>query len=316
MRMAGPPEVGDVLRRVSLFAGRPARVTPVRGGLSHHIWRVDTGGRSYLLRVLDPAVSAAGLGIPPEQEIANTVAAAESGAGARVIEALPEVPALVLAFLPGRTLHADDVREPSATRRIAAACRRLHAGPRFANDFDILAKRRELRDLCARHDLRIPAGYDERQSIVDRIDRALRTTPLTARPCHNDLLPENFIDVAGDVRIVDYQLSGNNDPAFELGDIAAEADFDPDRTAALSAAYFGTENRPALEARVRLNLILSNVTWTLWFSVHHGLLRTPGSTFDYWNEAAAKWARATRDLDSPQLGRLIDAAAGRPATPL
>ena len=31
------------------------------------------------------------------------------------------------------------------------------------------------------------------------------------------------------MRIVDYQLSGNNDPAFELGDIAAEADFDPDR---------------------------------------------------------------------------------------
>ena len=48
------------------------------------------------------------------------------------------------------------------------------------------------------------------------------------------------------VRIVDYQLSGNNDPAFELGDIAAEADFDPDRRRALAAAYFGAEAAPAL----------------------------------------------------------------------
>ncbi|SNT64757.1 Thiamine kinase [Asanoa hainanensis] len=314
MRMAERPEADEVLRRVPRFAGRPVRTTPIAGGLSHHIWRVDTGGRSYLLRVLDPAVSAAGLGVSPAQEIENTLRAADSGAGARVIEVMPDVPALVLEFLPGRTLHADDVRDPATIRKIAAACRKLHTGPRFTNDFDIVAKRRELLDLCARHDLRVPAGYHDRESEVDAIARAVEQRQ--TRPCHNDLLPENFIDVAGEVRIVDYQLSGNNDPAFELGDIAAEADFDPDRTAALTAAYFGTESTPALHARVRLNLILSNVTWTLWFSVHHGLLRAPGSTFDYWNEAADKWARATNDLDAPDLGRLIDTAAGRPATPL
>jgi thiamine kinase-like enzyme len=315
MRMAERPEVDNVLRRVSLFAGRAVRATPIDGGLSHHIWRIDTGGRSYLLRVLDPAVSTAGLGIPPEQEIDNTLRAADSGAGARVIEVLPDVPALVLEFLPGRTLHAADVRDPSSIKRIAAACRRLHAGPTFANDFDILAKRRELLDICVRRGLRVPDGYHERQSIVDLIATTLSIWPLRARPCHNDLLPENFIDLAGEVRIIDYQLSGNNDPAFELGDIAAEADFDPDQTAALAAAYFGTETVSALIARVRLNLILSNVTWTLWFSVHHGLLRAPGSTFDYWNEAADKWARATSDLDAPDLGRLIDTVAGRPANP-
>ena len=119
----------------------------------------------------------------------------------------------------------------------------------------------------------------------------------------------------GDVRIVDYQLSGNNDPAFELGDIAAEADFDPDRTAALTAAYFGAETAPGLVARVRLNLVLSNVTWSLWFSVHHSLLRKPGSTFDYREEAADKWAQAVRDLDDPELGKLIDGASGRSPLP-
>ena len=133
-------------------------------------------------------------------------------------------------------------------------------------------------------------------------------------PCHNDLLPENFIDSGGVIRIIDYQLSGNNDPAFELGDIAAEADFDPDRTEALAAAYFGDELTPALAARVRLNLLLSNVTWTLWFSVHHGLLHHHTVTFDYWSEAADKWNRATGDLDAPEFGRLLDARR-RPLAP-
>jgi len=129
-------------------------------------------------------------------------------------------------------------------------------------------------------------------------------------PCHNDLLAENFIDSGAAIRIVDYQLSGNNDPCFELGDIAAEADFEPDLVEALTRAYFGDETTPALVARVRLNVLLSNVTWTLWFSIHHGLL-TRTVDFNYAEEAADKWAQAVRDLDAPDLGRLIDRAAHR-----
>jgi thiamine kinase-like enzyme len=303
--------VEDVLARVAMFSGRVVDHRRLPGGLSHQIWLVTCGGRSYVLRVLDPAVSAAGLGVPPAQEITNTLRAAESGVGARVYEVLPEVPALVLEFLPGRTLSAGDVRTPATGIRIAEACRRLHAGPPFGNDFDIIAKQHELLAICHRHDLRIPDGYLDRVSTVEEVGQALDAARLARVPCHNDLLPENFIDSGGVIRIIDYQLSGNNDPTFELGDIAAEADFDPDRTEALTAAYFGDELTPALVARVRLNLLLSNVVWTLWFSVHHGLLHHHTVTFDYWSEAADKWNRATRDLDDPGFGRLLDAAAGR-----
>src|SRR5262245_14083546 len=132
--------VEDVLGRVSMWAGQPLTHRPLTGGLSHHISRVDVRGRSYVLRVLEPAVSAAGLGVAPPLEIENTRRAAESGAGPRVYEVLPDVPALVLEFLPGRTLDPAAVREPRTIPRIAAACRRLHAGPRFDNDFDIVGK--------------------------------------------------------------------------------------------------------------------------------------------------------------------------------
>src|SRR3954471_16430650 len=104
--MCAVAAVEDVLGRVTMFAGRPVEHRRMPGGLSHQIWLVTCGGRSYVLRVLDPAGSAAGLGIPPAQEISNSLRAAESGVGARVYEVLPEVPALVLEFLPGRTLGA------------------------------------------------------------------------------------------------------------------------------------------------------------------------------------------------------------------
>jgi thiamine kinase-like enzyme len=311
--MDAVPTVDDLMDWVACWGGRAVTWAPLPGGLSHHIYRVDDdSGDSYVLRVLQPAVSAAGLGIPPEREIENTLIAAKTGVGARVIEVLPDVPAIVLEFVAGRTLGAADVRDPALAHPIAAACRRLHAGGRFSGDFDIFEKRAELLALCRRHDLALPAGYHDHDDAVQRLRVALAADPRATVPCHNDLLAENFIlETNGSVRIIDYQLAGNNDPAFELGDIAAEADYDPDQVGQLAAAYYGPECTDALVARVRLNLIASNVTWTLWFAVHCGLLAGGGSGFDYAGEADEKWGQAVRDLTAPDFGPLLDTAAGR-----
>ncbi|GAA0722061.1 phosphotransferase [Dactylosporangium roseum] len=311
--MTAVPSIGDLLERVPSWVGRAVEWQRLDGGLSHHIFRVEADGQPYVLRVLEPAVSAAGLGIPPEQEIANSIAAAGS-VGAQVYAVLEDVPALVLEFLPGRTLSAAEVRRPEVVPALAEACRRLHAGPAFGNTFDIFAKRAELLDVCARHDLPLPDGYLDRSSTVDALRAALGVAPLPAVPCHNDLLPENFIATGDGVRVIDYQLSGNNDPAFELGDIAAEADYDPDLVERLADAYFGADRTPALLARVRLFQIASNVTWALWFTVHHGLLRDATVNFDYQAEAADKWGQAWRALDDPGLGDLLDTVTGRKTT--
>jgi thiamine kinase-like enzyme len=307
--MTGVTSIDELLPRVPSWSGRAVEWSRLEGGLSHHVYKVDVDGIAYVLRVLEPAVSAAGLGVAPEQEIANTVAAARTGIGAQVYQVLEDVPALVLEYLAGRTLGNDEVRQPEIIPSLAYACKRLHAGEPFGNDFDIFAKRDELLDLCARHDLPLPDGYLDRSTDVDALRRALAVAPLPPVPCHNDLLAENFIAQPDGVRIVDYQLSGNNDPAFELGDIAAEADYDPDRVHRLAAEYFGDELNPALLARVRLYLTASNVTWTLWFTVHHGLLAGDAAGFDYAAEAADKWGQALRDLDDASFGTLLDAVA-------
>ncbi|MGC5009212.1 choline/ethanolamine kinase family protein [Streptosporangium sp. DT93] len=298
----------DPLADVRAWAGQPLTETPIKGGLSHRIVRLDAAdGRRWLLRVLDPRVSEAGLGIPIEQEIANTVRAADAGIGPRVLHRLPD--ALVLEYLEGVTLDAHAVR--GLPGPVAAACRRLHAGPRFVNDFSVFRKLDEFLTLCRTHELAVPDGYLDRLPAAAEIERALAADPPPTVPCHNDLLPENLIRCGDEVRIVDYQLSGNNDPAFELGDIAAEADYDPDLTTRLARAYLGAEDR-RFTARVRLNLIMSNLTWTLWFAVHHGLLREQAADadFDYRAEAADKFSQAVRDLDDPGFGRLVDDVRG------
>lgn len=298
------PVVESIVAQVPEFAG-PVELTVIKGGLSHRVVRVDAGGRRFVLRVLDPAVAEAGLGVPMAQEIANTVQAAETGAGPEVLRVLPDEHALVLEYVDGVTLSTADV--PAHLEGIAAACRRLHSGRPFGNDFDIFDKLAEFLALCDRNGLGLPEGYADQLPLVARIREALAARPVPRVPCHNDLLAENFIADGGRVRIVDYQLSGQNDPCFELGDIAAEALLDVDGVTRLADAYFGRDRSPELLARVRLYRTMSNVTWTLWFTVHSGLLGgRAAADFDYAAEAAAKWGRALSDLGDPGLGALLD----------
>ncbi|WP_273939119.1 choline/ethanolamine kinase family protein [Kutzneria chonburiensis] len=307
-REARPVVLDEIVSQVPEFAG-PVELTVIKGGLSHRVVRVDAGGGRFVLRVLDLAVTEAGLGVTMEQEIANTVQAAETGAGPRVLRVLPDAHALVLEYVDGRTLSAADV--PSHLDGIADACRRLHSGRPFGNSFDIFEKLAEFLTLCERHGLGLPDGYAEQLPLVARIREALAARPLPAVPCHNDLLAENFIADGDRVRIVDYQLSGQNDPCFELGDIAAEALLDVTGVTRLALAYFGSDLNDRLLARTRLYLTMSNVTWTLWFTVHSGLLGgradvSAAADFDYAAEAAAKWGRALSDLGDPGLGELLD----------
>ena len=58
------------------------------------------------------------------------------------------------------------------------------------------------------------------------IEAALAVHPLATVPCHNDLLAENYLDDGERLWIVDYEYSGNNDPAFELGNTCQELGWD------------------------------------------------------------------------------------------
>jgi len=302
------PTLGDVVARMPEWRGRTLESRQMKGGLSHVTHSVAVDGRRTIVRLLNRRIDHVQLGIPPEMEIENTIRAAETGVGARVLAAFPDLPAMVLEYIDGATFHLDDVRDARNIPRIARACRLLHDRCRpFVNRFDIFRHLEGFLALCREYELRIPADYESYLPTVARIEEALAARPSDRVSCHNDLLAENIMD-NGEIRLIDYQLSGVHDRCFELGDLAAESDFTPDEVELLCEGYFG-ERRVAEIARTRLYLIMSNFTWTLWFSVHSGMLEpNPDVDFDYWEEALDKWGQAMRDLESPDFGALLGQA--------
>jgi thiamine kinase-like enzyme len=140
---------------------------------------------------------------------------------------------------------------------------------------------------------------------MPELEAALHARPLPTVPCHNDLLAENYLDDGIQLRIVDYEYSGNSDPTFELGNTCQELGWDTRRVELLCAAYFGAAT-PALVARMRLNMIMSDVGWTLWAAIQ---ARISTIKFDFWGWAEARWARAAVGLDADDLADLLRLAA-------
>ena len=287
-----------------LWPAGDTRISQIAAGLTNENYRAEVGGAPYFVRI--PGQSTDLLAVDRGNELHNTRAAAESGVGAAVVAVDEATGAFALEWIDGRTMsNALFAADPIAPQRIAASLRQLHAGPRFRDDFDMFRLSEYYLKVVDERSIRVPDGYRDDLPKVALIEAALTARPMTTVPCHNDLLAENYIREGERLRIIDYEYSGNNDPTFELGNTAQELGFDAARQEALCAAYFG-EATPALLARMRLQMVMSDVGWTLWAAIQAAI---SSIDYDFYGWALERWARASTafaaaDFDD-QLGEAI-----------
>ena len=300
------PAIAALLDSIPVTAQRPRTVVDLPGGLTNRNLKVTTPTATVVVRIPGPGSEL--LGIDRDAEHRNSVAAAQAGVGPPVVHHRPGQ-GISVEFLPGRTLTDDDLHDPAILALVATACRRLH---------DRAAVRERVRHVrrpgplpADRRRARVPGARPLRRLRPHRRAHPHRLGPRVAVPCHNDLLAGNLLavpDGAGgeEIRIVDYEYAGNNDPCFELGNIWSEATLPPELLDVLVAAYFGRE-RPDQVARAQLFALMSQYGWTLWASIMDG---SSTLDFDFWEWGMQKYERAVATFDGPQLEGLLDAAGG------
>lgn len=291
-----------LLDTLECLRGRPREVTALAGGMTNSSYRVRTPERDIVVRL--PVHDSPLLSVDRQAEYANALVAASSGVAPRVVEYASEHSLLVVAHVPGRTLTPEDVREVEMLHRLAAVCRQLHAGPRFVTDFDVFAIQRRYLQTVLDHGLTRPDGYLELAPQVGRIEAALGVEPVATVPCHNDLVADNVIDGGARLWLVDYEYAGNNDPCFELGNIAAASQLHIDQLATLVTAYFGRPV-PQQVARARLFMAVALYAWTAWASIQAA---TSPLDFDFRTWGVQTYDRAVALLEGPELDALLSAA--------
>jgi thiamine kinase-like enzyme len=296
-----PADLDALFDQTESLAARPRTIRELSGGLTNRNYQVTTPDGSFVARI-----SAGGselLAIDRDCEYRNSLTAAAAGAGAPVIEYRPQDRLLVIGYIEGRTFDAADVAGEENIPRIAAACRRLHAGERFGNDFDMFAIQRRYLSVARSRGFKIPVGYDELEPQFAAAEKALAVRAESTIPCNNDLLPANLIDDGERIWLIDYELSGNNDACFELGNIAAEAHLSADALEYLVTAYYGRPRRSKIARAWLLGGLVGMYGWTLW-----GAIQQAASPIDYdfWGWAMERFEGAARGFTARDFGELLE----------
>lgn len=225
----GPPELVESLRRMRL-AGPDAgmRWTPLAGGVSSDIYRVDVAGRSLCVkRALAKLRVAADWRAPVDRnrfEVAWMRVAART-VPAAVPEVLGDDPvagAFAMAFLPPdrypvwKALLRDGVIESGTAAAVGDALGRIHAAtadrPEIATTFatDAIFHAIRLEPYLVATALRHP-------DLAGRLQQLVATTASTRRVLvHGDFSPKNLLVGPDGPVILDAECAWFGDPAFDL----------------------------------------------------------------------------------------------------
>jgi thiamine kinase len=260
-----------LIQLIPELRGRSLTATPLGGGLTNRNFRLDGDGESFVLRV--PGKDTALLGIDRACEVACSRAAAALGVGPEVVAFLPEHGVILRRFVPGRMLTAEDMQQPEMLGHVVESLRRYHNGPPGEGKFSPFETVRQYHTLAGERNVSFPERLEHALKRLAGIEQDLHRDTRSC-PCHNDLLPANFIESDGAIRIIDWEYAGMGDCFFDLGNLAVNCEFNEQHERMLLALYFGQTRSDDLR-RLRLMRLASDMREAMW-----GFLQSALSTLN------------------------------------
>jgi thiamine kinase-like enzyme len=261
----------DKVRSLTCWQGQ-VESEPLHGGITNRNFLVRDGARRAVVRIGDD--------IPVHQimrfnELAASRAAHEAGVSPAILHHEPG--ALVIDFIEGRTLAAEDLQQRPMLEQALALVARAHRDiPRYLRGpalvfwvFHVVRNYAgTLQDGNSRHLPLIPGLLED----AVRLERAIGPIDLVFG--HNDLLPANFLHDGHRLWLIDWDYAGFNSPLFDLGGLAANCGLTPDDEGWMLAAYFGRD--PGLELwrsyrAMKAAAALRETLWSMVSELHSSL---------------------------------------------
>ncbi|NTG46222.1 phosphotransferase family protein [Agrobacterium rhizogenes] len=288
--MAATPE--DRIHALGIWRG-PIEIAPLVGGITNRNFLVTDGGRRFVVRL--------GTDIPVHHiSRANEVAASRAAHAAGLSPAVihHELGILVLDYVDGKALTAEDIRAPSMLARIVPLVRSCHrdVSKHFRGAATIFWVFHVVRDYAAlldegrsRHRALLPSFLD----IAARLEQA--AGPFEIAFGHNDLLAANFLDDGKRLWLIDWDYAGFNTPLFDLGGLASNNAFSEGQETAMLEAYFEAPVRDDLRRRyqaMKCASLLRETMWSMVSEIHSDI------DFDYSAYTSENLARFERAYQS------------------
>jgi len=300
----GPdPQLDAVIAAVPDWRGHEPTITPIEAGRTNRNYRVEVGSATFFLRLSHEDTALLGIDRVAEYEAA--LAAAASGVGPEVVAHLPEHGCLITAWVAGEPLAEGDMEQESVLADVVRVVSTIHAGPALPATFDAFRIVEAYRRMSVERGVPIPEAYGPAHAHAERIEAAFARAPVPARPCHNDLLSDNFLKGTDGFWLVDYEYSGMGDPFFDLGNLSINNGLSEASQETLLRLMF-VEPTQAHRARLQLMRIMSDYREAMWGVIQQGLSTLD---IDYVAYADRHFERLLRSMADERFERWLEQAA-------
>ena len=235
---------------------------PLSGGITNANFVVNDGGERYFVRIGDDIPIH---GVMRFNEVAASRAAHAAGVSPEVTHHEPGV--LVMRFIKGRTLQAQEVRDLANLERIVPLIKRCHneIPKHFRGPALIFWVFQVLRDYAnTLHDAssRMVPELARLMSAAESLERTVGPVKLVFG--HNDLLAANFIDDGKRLWLIDWDYAGFNSALFDLGGLASNNELSTAQEDWLLETYFDAPVTDELRHRYAAMKCASLLRESMW----------------------------------------------------
>jgi len=291
----------QAIARIPFFKdARDLRTTELKGGITNRNFKIESGGKAYVLRITGEGTDL--LGIRRDVEYAANKAAGELGVGPEVYYFIEPEGYLLTRFIPGKHIPPQEMSRADNVRRVARKLRLYHTrAPAVKNEFNVFRRVERLTKISAEHNSKFPFDFDDLVNRMKEVENAFAVHPSTLAPCHCDLLNLNFLDenVAGEIgelRILDWEYAGMGDIYFDLANFCHHHRFADETVQVLLQQYFGAVT-PENFARLKLMWPISEIHEAMWGTTQTGISKLDE---DFQGYADLWFARAREDMSDPR----------------
>jgi thiamine kinase-like enzyme len=302
------PELTEVIARLAALLGpRVGGVRPLDGGITNRNFRVIFGDNEYVVRL--PGKDTNLLGIDRDAECTANECAAELGLAPKVAAKLEDPACLVTCFVEGREMTPEELRGPDAVGRVAASLREFHdSGLTLPTQFQVVDIAVDYAEVVRERGGEPPQPFEQSLASARKVVAAVSDDAEHAPvPCHNDLLPANFLGGDERIVIVDWEYAGMGDRFFDLGNLSVNNEFGEEDEDRLLEAYFGEPATSRRRASLKLFRFMSDFREAMWGVVQRSV---SDLDFDFDAYASKHFTRMDETSRDERFGAWLEEVRG------
>jgi thiamine kinase-like enzyme len=260
-----------LLQDLEPFTAHISSIAVISGGITNRNYKLETANGAFMLRIAGERTEL--LGIDRANEFFSAQLAHTVGVGSEPMAFLERHAAILSRFIPN-ALTLEPETAMARLERIVPRLRAFHDAsvlpasvlPVKFNPFETV---RNYHSLALEHGVHFPDDLPSLLEQMKQMETALQPHARTC-PCHNDLLPANFLDDGTKIWIIDWEYAGNGNPFFDLGNLAVNLELDEAACEHLLELYFGHCDAK-LEAQLQLMRLASDLREAFWGFLQSGI---------------------------------------------